>query len=393
MSTRFLRNSCVLLGVAVSVGLIADGNAATLTLEKAKNLVAEADSEAVLRVTGVTAVDPEVCAVLVAHKPGVDLSVLKAIDEPLARALAVCEGRLLLNGVGRLSDPCATILAECPGELALSGLAELRSVSLAKKLASQASPVILPNITSLPLAVADALGSARMLPVLDKLEVLESRLLASRLASREGGDMTFPVLKTLSAEAAAGLAQFPCDLRLPALTKLDASVAKALGAHQGVLVMGNVNAMQPEAFAALLGNRGTVGLSGLETLGKQPSAEVLQAIRAHQGMLGLDGLQDLSPEVAEAMRDHRGAITLTGLRRIEVDVAEKLVGNKGDLWIDNITVAPPYLEIKSLLKHRGPGRIILPEELHALPKEIVQAVQRNPFLCFGNTLGCGDPVR
>ena len=163
---------------------------------------------------------PEVCSVLVGHATGVDLSVLKAIDEPLARVLAGCRGRLVLNGVGQISDQCAAILAECPGDLALSGLSELRSASLAKKLASQQSPTVLPRVTSLPLAVADALGAARSMPVLGDLEALESRLLARRLANRNGDDLTFSALRGLSPEAAAGLAEFPCDLRLPALTSL-----------------------------------------------------------------------------------------------------------------------------------------------------------------------------
>ena len=393
MPIKFSTNGLKVFFAAVFVGAMVDGNAATLTLEDAKNLIAEADPESVLQVKGVTAIQPEACAVLVGHGPGIDLSVLKAIDEPLASVLAKCRGQLMLNGVTRLTDPCAAILAECQGHLSLSGLVELRSVSLAKKLASQEVPLILPKVTSLPPAVADAFGGAKSMPVLDNLEALESRLLASRLANREGEDLTFSTLHTLSPEAAAGLASFPCDLRLPALTSLEVSVAQSLATHRGVLVMDNVSTLPPEAFAALLGNRGTVGLSRLATLGNEVPTVVLQAIRRHEGMLGLDGLKDISPEVAEAIRDHRGAVTLTGIRQIPVDVLERLVNSKGDVWIDAITVAPPYLEIKSVLKHRGPGKIILPEELHELPQELVQAIQKNPFLCLGNTLGCGARVR
>ncbi len=393
MSMRFPGIVGTIALVAVSLWAPLEVAAATLTVEQAKELLAKSDPEAVLQVTGVTAVSPEVCSVLVGHATGVDLSVLKAIDEPLARVLAGCRGKLVLNGVGQISDQCAAILAECPGDLALSGLSELRSASLAKKLASQQSPTVLPRVTSLPLAVADALGAARSMPVLGDLEALESRLLARRLANRNGDDLTFSALRGLSPEAAAGLAEFPCDLRLPALTSLDVPVAQALGAHQGVLVIDKVQTMRPEALAALLKNRGTVGLSGLQTLGQPVPPEVLQAIRTHEGMLGLDGLRDLSPAVAKAMHDHRGAVTLTGLRRIAVDVAEHLVGSKGDVWIDNVTVADSYEEIKTLLRHRGPGRIILPEELHALPRELVVAIEKNSFLCLANTLGCGPPVR
>lgn len=393
MSTRSPGIVGTLALLAVSLWGPLEVAAATLTVEQAKELLAKSDPEAVLQVTGVTAVSPEVCRVFVEHPIGVDLSVLKAIDEPLARVLAGCRGRLVLNGMVQLSDQCAAVLAECPGDLSLSGLSELRSVSLAKKLASQQSPTVLPRVTSLPLAVADALGAARSVPVLGNLEALESRLLASRFANRNGEDLTFAALRRLSAEAAAGLAEFPCDLRLPALTSLDVPVAQALGAHQGVLVLDNVNTIQPEALAALLKNRGTVGLSGLQTLGHPVPPEVLQAIRTHEGMLGLDGLQDLSPAVAKAIHDHRGAVTLTGLHRVALDVAEHLVGSKGDVWIDNVTVADPYEEIKALLRHRGPGSIILPEELHALPRELVVAIEKNPFLCLGNKLGCGMPGR
>lgn len=381
--------AAICLTAAVSVVSGPGPLAATLSVDQAKNLIDGADSESILSPEGVSEVDPSVCEILIRHKAGVNLSGLKAIDEPVARVLAKCEGHLILNGLEGVPDSCAEILAGCPGTLSTSGLSELRSVVLAKKLASQDLAMNLPKITSLPLAVADVLGNARAIPVLDNLETLESRLLASRLADREGEDLTLASLQKLSVEAAVGLSEHPCDLRLPGLRSIDGQVAAALSNHRGVLDLDQITAIKDAALVALLANQGTVDLGGLESIGHPPSPEVLDAIRQHEGMLGFDRLKHISPELARAIRGHRGVVTLNSVERLSEESAKGLVGAEGDVWVDSITVAAPFLEVKTLLKHRGPGRIVLSEELNDLPRELFKAVATNPFLCLGNVVGCG----
>lgn len=105
----------------------------------------------------------------------------------------------------------------------------------------------------------------------------------------------------LGAAAAQGLASHPCDLRLPGIKTIDVATARGLASHRGLLDVDRIEMIDGDALAALLGNRGTIDLGGLRSLGQPVPDNVLEAIVAHEGTLGLSGLGEMPPELAAAV--------------------------------------------------------------------------------------------
>jgi hypothetical protein len=192
--------------------------------------------------------------------------------------------------------------------------------------------------------------------------------------------------------AAAALAAHSGDVRLPSLKTIDVATAVALAAHRGLLDIDRIENIEPDALAALLRNRGTIDLGGLRSLGQTVTPAVLEATGSHEGALGLTGLVELPPELATAIRKHRGMTNLGPLEELSEEAARNLVGCVGDVWLDRLRAAMPEAALAALLRHRGPGKIILPSTLEdnsAVPQRIWAAIQGNRFLCIGNKSDCG----
>jgi hypothetical protein len=122
-----------------SLGLCGPGAtvASALDAAAARKLIAATEPVAMLPLSAVTTLAPDVCTLLSRHPAGMDLSGLKDLSEDLAKALSRCRGQLVLDGLEKIPDPSAEILASCPAAVSLRGLTELRSAALTAKLARQ----------------------------------------------------------------------------------------------------------------------------------------------------------------------------------------------------------------------------------------------------------------
>lgn len=117
-------------------------------------------------------------------------------------------------------------------------------------------------------------------------------------------DLRFDALPTLSAEAAAGFAEFKGRLFLDKLTELPPDVAQALTAFKGELRLNGLREISVESAAALgkPGRKGALWL-GIETL----PVDVARVLAPHHpGPLMFHGIRTLPDDAAEAIAAHSG---------------------------------------------------------------------------------------
>ncbi len=324
---------------------------------------------------------------------------------------------LHLPAVTRLSDEAAASLALFEGTLTLQNLKELRSASLAEKLARQ-SVVRLNSVRVLSREAADALAAHPGNLHLHFLTTLDSPALARKIGSLQA--VTLPVerldpeiarmlatgrarldftrLTALSAEAADALADCEGEIHLSALQALDSArlarklarqqtvtlgvktlspeIAKIVGECRGCINLLRVESLAPEAAAALAKCPGVLApvLRTLDSpdlarrLGERPAVnlqveyltpEVAAALVEHRtGILQFDRLQEADPETLRALSNAKGPIMLPGIKTLSPDMAAALArGHWETLHLNGLADPPP--EIVRILA-RCPGQIVLP---------------------------------
>lgn len=206
--------------------------------------------------------------------------------------------------------------------------------------------------------------------------------MARKLA--HSGTVELPKVQNLGRPVLEAFCAAPCDLYLPGIVKLDPEDAAGLETHRGVLDLENLVDPPPTVLACILCNDGPLGLGSVRTLGKAPPKMLRRALERHKGLLGLDGLQDLTAETAEAFARRDGITDLRGIAQLPLDVAEKLRNCRGTLNLGVKQLDPPVIE--ELLRHRhiGPG-LVFPMHLRAnLAEDDARRFEKHEGLHFGD---------
>jgi len=245
-----------------------------------------------------------------------------------------------------LTPEAATALA-ADGGRAMSTLEILATtrLGLSGPPPEEASILALPDVKKITPGAAAALARYRgAVLALDGLEELTAETAAALAAFAHEDDvldlgedvphlhpwfgfLSLGGLQAISPEAAAALARCEMNLLLDGLTTLTPEVAAALAAHRGVLSLESVRTI-PEAVAtALAKHRGEhLVLDGVTTL----SSETAAALADYEGArLSLSGIEELSAEAARALAAYEGILRLQGLKSISPEVAEALAGSMG----------------------------------------------------------------
>lgn len=133
------------------------------------------------------------------------------------------------------------------------------------------------------------------------------------------------LVKPLTREAAAKLAQSRHWLRLDMQTELSAEAAEELAKHDGGrLFLGGLTELSDAAAEALAKHRGNLHLPGLKSV----SDKAAEALAQHQGSLNLSGLTTLTDRAAEALAAFKGgALPLLSLKELSVSAAHVLRRN------------------------------------------------------------------
>lgn len=306
------------------------------------------------------------------------LNSLQAPSADVADALSAYDGTLSLNGVAVLDDAVSSALAKTKGQLTLEGLTALTSVSLARKLASQAIEVDLSRIAAVGPEIADALSTARGRLVMSGLRSLDSPALAKKLAT--GEDVALKSVTKLTPEVARALVSEKNYLYLNGITQLKKDVAAELGRHVGLLDLDLLEPCEAGVVEELAKCKGPLDL-GVTTLTRSEA----QAIARHEGIVTLARLATAQPDVLAELREHKDMLYLTGLTQIGVPEAESLAGCKGVIYLTGVTAMDQEAAV-ALAKHRGSGGscLVLGAALSVSP--VAPVLSKNSRIAFGSHL-------
>lgn len=319
-----------------------------LSVDRARQLVDECRGKGYIDLRSLQSLSADAAAELARHGEYLTFASLPTLSAEAAEALAPFAGRLSLETVEELSDAAATALGRCratmislprlttlatagqeglgafQGSLGLPKIRTLTSGRLAERLvAAKKLPQELVEIsTEAARALATLPGNLH----LDKLETLSADA-AAVLADRPKGGLTFRGMRSLSPEAARALARTPGALGLDGLESISAEVAEILAARTGGLSLGRLREVPHPALMDRLVKRD--GLRGVRTL----PDEVIATIAALPGDRTLDGLKTLSDAQAELLGRHEGTLSLNGLPTLSDEAARSLLRHRGPLQL------------------------------------------------------------
>jgi len=277
---------------------------------------------AVSHATAAPAVDPlraesltvEQARELASRKAPLQFNALVAIDAAVAAELAKHEGTICFTALAELSPEAARALA-AHKPMKGFGQFDLEFRAL-RQITPETAAALTAHVGNLRLPAVERLDSPELARKLAgqwgelKVGVTElSPEIAAILATNEGvfEDRSRPGVVTRRADQSRSVLWFA------ALKQLEPAVAASLAAHQGVLVLNELTELSPEAAAALARRKGgSLILNGLDRL----SPETAAALAAYDGEIALRGLRDLSPEAATALASHRGRLHL--MRGVDV---------------------------------------------------------------------------
>lgn len=260
---------------------------------------------------GLKSLPPEVARQWAGVHTVVGLAGVVEISADTARELAAFPGRLEL-GVTSLTPEVARLLAESPGQLTLSGL-ETLSPDVAQAFShKQRHGVTMPALRTLEADAVRALcdNSGARLRGMDDPEAPGLRW--------RSGTWSFPGLETISADAAAALAETDGDrFEFRGLSSLSAEAAQGLAATRGwdgrLLAIGHLS---PGAARGLAKRRGAIELPGLEAL--DPAAAAAFGLHTEDLYLGI---RELPGDVARELWRQRGSIRFLAVESLSPEAA------------------------------------------------------------------------
>lgn len=249
-----------------------------------------------------------------------------------------------LDGLTTLDGPSALALWAYGRELSLGGLTEIGEAAtqaLADEASSLEGPkrLTLGGLTSLDGPEARALTRERLvmlaLPSLRSLSPEAAAGLASWSGSR-GMLLQLHGIERLTPEAAAGLSAKVRmrveKLELHGLTQLDVPTARALNSGAWKAMALPLHAYTPETLSALAGDCRTTYLHGAGTKALTPEQlSALATCRQANSVLYLDELETLDAAQAAAIAPYDGlGVHLSALARAEPGVCAALTAFAGD---------------------------------------------------------------
>jgi len=250
---------------------------------------------------------------------------VESLSPAVAEEIKAFRGLLMLRACESLPLDVEDMLSECEGSVKAPALRELKSVKLARKLAEHTEDVAIAAGTS-------AFGSSSGLELRNLSEI--SPDVAEALASHSGEYLLLDGLRSLSDEAAAGLAQFSGNLSLARVRTLSAEAQRLLGEGKVKLVgLASLDALTDHRLATKI-----VEVGGLKTVTAEVAAVLSKRSCEDRGGLvhgfgaGLNhlylNLTHLTPDIAAALAAKKGdfndELVLPALETIDADSASEL---------------------------------------------------------------------
>jgi hypothetical protein len=342
-----------------------------LSADQARQFVDACGGKGYIDLRALQSLSAAAAAELARHGEHLTFASLPTLSAEAAEALAPFAGRLNLEAVEDLSDAVATALGRCQakvlslprlttlspagqeglgafqGSIGVPKLRALTSGRMAERLV--AAKTVPQGLVEISTEAARALAKLPGNLHLDRLETISAEA-AAVLADRPGGGLTFRGMRSLSPETARALTRTPGSLGLDGLESVSAEVAEILAPRAGGLSLGGLREVQHPALMDRLLKRD--GLRGVRML----PDEVFAAIAAMQGDRTLDGLTTLSDAQAELLGRHEGKLSLNGVTALSDEAARSLLRHSGPLQLTGLRdVSAETLDLILRHEHLGPS--------------------------------------
>jgi hypothetical protein len=143
----------------------------------------------------------------------------------------------------------------------------------------------------------------------------------ARRLVEQGCNLDLGPTETISAEAAAEIAQNEGSLRLRNLKSISVEALEALAKHEGTLTLGA--RLRP--------------ITGGHSLFGSFTDAHFEALKGHRGSLALDGLINLTDKQAEILAEYKGLLCLNQVKTLTDAQAESLARHKRGLLLRGLT--------------------------------------------------------
>lgn len=283
---------------------------------------------------GLKELSPDVAAILAENPSWLTVGV-ETLSPEVATVLARHRGDLGLSRITSLTPAAARALAAAPGEIGLYRLATL-DAETAAALATHRGDLDICNLKSLPLDAARALMGLEGNLNLDELPVVDAAL-AEVFASRQGGLLLLRYVDALSPEVAEILAPNP-NIRYQywKLRTLTPEAAAGLAAWPEDLAL-FVDSISAEAAAALAPHERELSLRSIESLDGPDAVEVARALAMKKGSIALRSLKRITP---------RALMALAEKAEVEIPAFEtlKIVPDDPGGLVEDVVLPDAFLE-------------------------------------------------
>ncbi|MDF1663684.1 MAG: hypothetical protein P1V97_18085, partial [Planctomycetota bacterium] len=323
----------------------------------------------------------EPAKIISAHKGMLNFGMLEELSFRAARGFKKFEGRLVMTNLKDLDADVALALGDRTGTaLDLRGVVALKE-GVADALRRFSGMLNLNGVAALSIADAKKLALQRKGSLFLKGLKAPTLELVKEIVKHEGNSLSFGVIDDKNRELVKELSKYPRLLRFEGMTALTKEFAEEIGAHEGVLRLDQLTSLDAKLLPILAAHRGPVvvpakwqgALNELRTKpalkfqkfvlgGRVSSCRYLcflteelaeYIVKSRSGELSLDFLQELTPNVAEKLLGYRGNLSFPGLKKLSPETARILArhGTK-DLKFGALTNCPiPVLT--ELVKHKG----------------------------------------
>ena len=260
------------------------------------------------------------------HGGGLSLNHLQRLSPTSAWLLGRHVGELSLNRLRSLDDEGAVGLAQHANDMFLEGIEKI-TPRAAAALSLHRGNLHLTCSSGLPDNAAGHLAQHR-----GKLHLHGFGELSVATAAALGGRSGYLCLRDINClpfEQAAHLSRHTGPLHFYSL-RVDELVARALGQHEGSLMIRVPDTIHLRRLGALVEHQGPLGLRGLRSI-DEARASVLVAQPLYRGIEGLSGLflddvEQVTPAAVAILATHRaGGLSLNKIPLLTETCAEQLV--------------------------------------------------------------------
>jgi hypothetical protein len=279
-----------------------------------------------LLLNGIEEIDLPAAKALTNARYPLDLNGLKSISIEVVDVLSNSEIQLALEGIKELSDEAQEMFSKRKETVVFQAISTITNSKFAWKIARQPLNINLPNIDQINPEILGILATSKQQLTLGlfSLNADQARSLESCTCK-----IVFPQITALDSNVIDILLESSARIELPSLEYLeDARFAQRLSRDASSVFRLKVDSLNEEIAAGITSKKKVLLLSNLQEL--EPG--VARILAAHQGRLILSGLRSMSDQDAEWFSQRDEYLLLPESINISEQAKAKLKANQQISW-------------------------------------------------------------